>query len=164
MQKSKIGKFSIFSSLDAKLEFLTGRVELIQFSVGSNRVKLKICSIQLESNWKCEQLDSSMIRIQNVNSKLDSTISLTMSNEWVFSLSTTFLSQIILRISRFSWSLALSFTSLLMITFWLLVSIVMCISCASTVKIRRIICIKFMISFAHVWDLFRFAWVSELTA
>ena len=88
----------------------------------------------------------------------------TMSDEWIFSLSTTFLSQTILRIFRFSWSLALSFTSLLMITFWLLVSIVMCISCASTAKIRCIIRVEFAISFAHVWDFSRFAQVSELTA
>jgi len=88
----------------------------------------------------------------------------TMSDEWVFSLSTTFLSQTILRIFKFSWSLALSFTSLLMITFWLLVSIVMRTSCASTVKIRCTIRVEFAISFAHVWDLFRFARTSELTA
>ncbi len=88
----------------------------------------------------------------------------TMSDEWIFSLLITFLSQTILRISRFSWSLALSFISLLMITSWLLVSIVMHILCASTAKIQRTICVKFMISFAHVWDLFRFARVSELTA
>ncbi len=42
MQKQKIGKISIFSSLDAKLEFLTSQVELIQFSVESSCVKLKI--------------------------------------------------------------------------------------------------------------------------
>ncbi len=42
MQKSKTEKFSIFSFLDVKLEFLTSRVELIQFSVESSRVKLKI--------------------------------------------------------------------------------------------------------------------------
>ncbi len=88
----------------------------------------------------------------------------TMSDEWVFSLLITFLSQTILRIFKFSWSLALSFTSLLMITFWLLVSIVMCISCASTAKIRRTIRVKFAISFAHVWNLFRFAQASEFTA
>ncbi len=87
-----------------------------------------------------------------------------MSDKWVFSLLTTFLSQTIFRIFKFSWSLALSFISLLMITFWLLVSIMMCISCASTAKIRCIICVKFAISFTHVWDFFRFAWVSELTA
>ncbi len=76
MQKSKTGKFSIFSSLDAKLESLAGRVELTQFSVGSSRVELKICSTRLESSWKCEQPDFESSRIQNVNSKLDSTISL----------------------------------------------------------------------------------------
>ncbi len=54
MQKSKIGKISIFSSLDVKLEFLTSRIELTQFSVKSSRVKLKIWATQLESSWKCE--------------------------------------------------------------------------------------------------------------
>ncbi len=88
----------------------------------------------------------------------------TMNDKWIFSLLTTFLSQIILRIFRFSWSLALSFINLLMITFWLLVSIVMCTSCASTAKIRCIIRVKFIISFAHVWNLFRFAQASELIA
>ncbi len=56
----------------------------------------------------------------------------------------------------------LSFINLLMITFWLLVSIMMCISCASTAKIQRTIYVKFMISFTHVWNLFRFAQTSEL--
>ncbi len=87
-----------------------------------------------------------------------------MSDKWVFSLLITFLSQTILRIFRFSWSLTLSFINLLMITFWLLVFIVMCISCASTAKIWRTIYVKFAISFTHVWNLFRFAWASELTA
>ncbi len=87
-----------------------------------------------------------------------------MSNKWIFLLLTTFLSQTILRIFRFSWSLTLSFISLLMITFWLLVFIVMCISCASTAKIQCTIRVKFAISFAYVWDLFRFAQTSELIA
>ncbi len=82
MQKSKTGKFSIFSSLDAKLEFLASRVKLTQFSVESSRVELEICSIRLESSWKCEQLDSSTIRVQNVNSKLDLMISLVLSTRW----------------------------------------------------------------------------------
>ncbi len=76
MQKSKIGKFSIFSSLDVKLEFLTSRVELTQFSVESSRIELKIWVIRLELSWKCEQLDSISIQVQNVNSKFNSTISL----------------------------------------------------------------------------------------
>ncbi len=78
MQKdnAKAGKISIFSSLDVKLESLTGRVKLTQFSVGSSHVELKIWAIRLESSWKCEQLDPISIRVQNVNSKLDSTISL----------------------------------------------------------------------------------------
>jgi len=48
MQKS--GKISILSSLDAKLEFLTSRVELTRFLVKSSHVELKICSTRLESN------------------------------------------------------------------------------------------------------------------
>jgi len=42
MQKSKTGKFSIFNSLNVKLEFLANRVELTQFSVESSRIELKI--------------------------------------------------------------------------------------------------------------------------
>ncbi len=78
MQKdnAKVGKISIFNSLDIKLKFLTSQVELTQFSVKSSRVKLKIWAIRLESNWKCEQLDLISIRVQNVNLKLDLTISL----------------------------------------------------------------------------------------
>ncbi len=88
----------------------------------------------------------------------------TMSNEWVFSLSVTFLSQIILRIFRFSWSLALFFISFLMTFFWLFMLIVVCISCVSIAKIRRDMRVKFAISFAHSWVFFRFACASELTA
>ena len=87
-----------------------------------------------------------------------------MSNEWVFSLSATFLSQTILRIFRFSWSFALFFISLLMTFFWLLMLIVVHISCVSTVKIRRDMRVKFAISFAHSEIFFRFAYASELTA
>ncbi len=76
MQKQKTGKISIFSPLDAKLKSLANRVELIQFPVGSGRIKLKIWATRLESGWKCEQLDFESSRIQNVNSKLDLTISL----------------------------------------------------------------------------------------
>ena len=76
MQKPKTGKFSIFSPLGVKLGSLAGRVGLIQFPVGSDRVELKICSIRLESSWKCEQSDFESSRIQNVNPKLDSMISL----------------------------------------------------------------------------------------
>ena len=47
MQKQKVGKISIFSSLDVKLEFLTSRVKLTQFSVESSRVKLKMWAIRL---------------------------------------------------------------------------------------------------------------------
>ncbi len=88
----------------------------------------------------------------------------TMSDEWVFSLFAIFLSQIILRIFKFSWSFALFFISLLMTFFWLLMSIVVHISCVSTAKIHRDMRVKFVISFAHSWVFFRFACASELTA
>ncbi len=88
----------------------------------------------------------------------------TMSNKWVFSLSTIFLSQTILRTFRFSWSLTLSFINLSMIFFWLFMSIVVCISCVSTAKIRRAMHVELAISFAHVWVFFRFVWASELIA
>ncbi len=44
MQKdnAKVEKFSIFNSLNVKLKFLTNQVELIQFSVESSHVELKI--------------------------------------------------------------------------------------------------------------------------
>ncbi len=54
------------------------RVELTQFSVESNRVKLKIWVTQLESSWKCKQFDSILIQVQNVNSKLNLMISLVL--------------------------------------------------------------------------------------
>ncbi len=76
MQKQKTGKISIFNSLDVKLKFLTNWIELTQFSVKSSHVELKIWATQLESSWKCEQFDSILIRVQNVNSKLDLMISL----------------------------------------------------------------------------------------
>ncbi len=60
MQKSKTGKFSIFSPLDAKLGFLAGRVA---------------------SGWKYEQPDPISVRVQNVNPKPDPTISLSLSEE-----------------------------------------------------------------------------------
>ncbi len=52
MQKDnvKVEKISIFNFLDIKLKFLMNQVELIQFSVESSCVKLKICSTQLKSN------------------------------------------------------------------------------------------------------------------
>ncbi len=88
----------------------------------------------------------------------------TMSDEWVFSLSVIFLNQTILRTFRSSWSLALSFINLSMIFFWLLMSIVVCTSCVSIAKIRRVTRVELAISFAHVWVFFRFAWAFELTA
>ncbi len=87
-----------------------------------------------------------------------------MSDEWVFSLFATFLSQTILRIFKFSWSLALFFISFLMTFFWLLVSIVVHISCVSTANVHHDMHIKFAISFIHSWVFFRFAHASELTA
>ncbi len=74
--KAKNGKISIFNSLDVKLEFLTSRVELTQFLVESSCIKLKIWATWLESSWKCEQLNFESSWIQNVNSKLNLTISL----------------------------------------------------------------------------------------
>ncbi len=79
MQKQKIEKISIFSSFDVKLKFLTSQVELIQFSVEFSYVKLKIWAIRLRLSWKCEQLDFESSWIQNVNSKLNSMISLFIS-------------------------------------------------------------------------------------
>ena len=87
-----------------------------------------------------------------------------MSNEWVFSLFTTFLSQIILKIFRFSWSFTLFFISFLMTFFWLFMLIIMCISCISTVKIRCDMHVKFIISFTHFWVFFRSAHAFELIA
>ncbi len=80
MQKdnAKVEKKIIFSSFDVKLKFLMNWVELTQFSVESNCIKLKICVIWLELSWKCEQLNFKSSRIQNVNLKLNLTISLYM--------------------------------------------------------------------------------------
>ena len=88
----------------------------------------------------------------------------TMSDEWVFSLSATFLGQAILRTFRSSWSLALSFISLSMVFSWLLMSIVVRTSCVSTAKVRRATRVELAIPFAHVWVFSRFARASELTA
>ena len=86
MQKSKTGKNSIFNFLDIKLEFLTSRVELIQFSVELSRVELKIWATQLKLSWKYEQFDSISIQVQNVNLKSDLTISL-INRSWMTFLS-----------------------------------------------------------------------------
>ncbi len=72
MQKSKIGKISIFSSLDVKLKFLTSRVELTQFSVESSHVKLKIWAtrLDLDLSSKCQlktQLDDQFKRDHQIN-------------------------------------------------------------------------------------------------
>ncbi len=50
MQKQKTGKISVFNFLDVKLKFLMSWVELIQFSVESSYVKLKIWATWLELN------------------------------------------------------------------------------------------------------------------
>ncbi len=87
-----------------------------------------------------------------------------MSNEWVFSLFVTFLSKTILKIFKFSWSLVLFFINLLMTFFWLFMSIIVHILCVSIAKIHHNMRIKFIISFAHSWVFFRFAYAFELTA
>ncbi len=66
-----------------------------------------------------------------------------MSDKWIFSLFATFLSQTILRIFKFSWSLMLFFINLLMTFFWLLMLIVVYISCVSIAKIHHDMHIKF---------------------
>ncbi len=81
MQKLKTGKISIFNSFDIKLEFLMSWVKLTQFSVELNRVKLKIWATWLESSWKCEQLNSILIWVQNINLKLNLMISLVKCEE-----------------------------------------------------------------------------------
>ena len=87
-----------------------------------------------------------------------------MSNEWVFSLFATFLSQTIFKIFRFLWSLALFFISFLMTFFWLFMLIVVHISCVSTANVHCNMHVEFAISFIHSWVFFRFACASELTA
>ncbi len=86
----------------------------------------------------------------------------TMSDKWVFLLSTIFLSQAILSIFRSSWSLTLFFISLLMIIFWLLVFSVMRTSCASIAKLLRTTCAELAIFFTHVWVFSRTARAFEL--
>ena len=85
-----------------------------------------------------------------------------MSDKWIFSLSTMFLSQAILSIFRSSWSLALFFTSFLMIIFWLLVFSIMHTSCASITKFLHTTCAELAILFTHVWDFSRTAWTFKL--
>ncbi len=86
----------------------------------------------------------------------------TISDEWVFSLLTIFLSQAILSIFKSSWSLALFFINLLMIIFWLLVFSIMCTSCANIAKLLRTTCAELAILFTHVWIFSRAAWAFEL--
>ncbi len=80
MQKQKIGKISIFNSLDVKLKFLMSWIELTQFSVESSWIELKIWATQLELSWKCEQFNFELSRIQNVNLKLNLMISLLLES------------------------------------------------------------------------------------
>jgi len=88
----------------------------------------------------------------------------TMSDEWIFSLSTIFLSQAILSISKSSWSLTLFFINLLMIIFWLLVFSVMHTSCASIMKLLHTTCAELAILFTHVWDFSKAAQTFKLIA
>ncbi len=86
----------------------------------------------------------------------------TMSDEWIFSLLTIFLSQAILSIFRSSWSLTLFLINLLMIIFWLLVFSVMHTLCANIAKLLHTTCTKLAILFTHVWNFSRTAWVFKL--
>ncbi len=88
----------------------------------------------------------------------------TMSDEWIFSLLTIFLSQAILSIFRSSWSFTLFFINLLMIVFWLLVFNVMCTSCANIAKLIRITCAELAILFTHAWNFSRTAQAFKLIA
>ncbi len=56
------------------------------------------------------------------------------------------------------------FINLSMIIFWLLVSVVMHISCANIIKLQRAMHADFMISFIYIYNFFRFAQASKLTA
>ena len=85
-----------------------------------------------------------------------------MSNEWIFLLSTIFLSQAILNIFRSSWSFTFFFINLLMIIFWLLVFNVMCTSYASIAKLLCTTCAKLAIFFTHVWVFSRAAQTFKL--
>ena len=84
MQKSKIGKFSIFNSLDVKLEFLTSRVETRQVEnmLNSTQVELKMWATQLwiESNSKC-QLET---RLDNQSKNSEVSEQTNLSSETVF--------------------------------------------------------------------------------
>ncbi len=85
-----------------------------------------------------------------------------MSDEWIFSLSTIFLSQAILSIFKSSWSFMLFFINLLMTVFWLLVFNMMCTSCASITKLLHTTCAELAIFFTHVWNFSKAAWTFEL--
>jgi len=88
----------------------------------------------------------------------------TMSDEWVFSLLTIFLSQAIFNIFKFSWSFTLFFINLLMIIFWLLVFSVMHTSYANIMKLLHTTCAELAIFFIHAWDFSRAAWAFKLIA
>jgi len=104
MQKDnvKVEKISIFSSLDVKLKFLTSRVELTQFLVESSCIKLKIWATWLKLSWKCEQLNSILIQVQNVNLKLNLTISLSTEKNSI--LICVFLSSVLNSIELMSYT------------------------------------------------------------
>ncbi len=86
----------------------------------------------------------------------------TMSDEWIFSFLTIFLSQAILSIFKSSWSLTLFFINFLMIIFWLLVFSMMCTSCANIAKLLCITCTELAILFIYVWDFSKAAWTFKL--
>ncbi len=86
----------------------------------------------------------------------------TMSNEWIFSLSTIFLSQAILSIFKSSWNLTFSFINLLIIIFWLFMFSIMHISCVNIAKLWCITYAELTILFTHVWDFSKAAWAFEL--
>jgi len=70
---------------------------LTQFSVESSHIKLKICSIWLESSWKYEQFDFKSSWIQNVNLKLNLMISLIIILNCISSFSYSDLTQILFK-------------------------------------------------------------------
>ncbi len=86
----------------------------------------------------------------------------TMNDEWIFSLSTIFLNQTILKIFKSSWSFALFFINLLIIIFWLFIFNMMHTSCVSITKLLYITYVKLIILFIYFWNLFKAAQVFKL--
>ncbi len=147
----------LFNILLSQVEFLN---RIVEFSFSTWR-KFLSSTFQLDATWiqksfNLTQHFSSQVLDLNLSTRLNA-ISLMMSDEWIFLLFAIFLSQTIFRSFKSSWSLTLSFISLSIIFFWLLMSIVVCTSYVSTAKIQRITHVKLAISFAHVWVFFRFA-------